>query len=107
VPGPAPAPYPRIPVGRPTDGYATGSLICAIAAIPGLLCCAVPGLVLGIVAFFLGNTAVDRIRAGQGAVGGETAANVGRILGLIVAALGALGLVAFGLFLLSSASSGA
>jgi hypothetical protein len=75
-----------------------------VAAVPGLFCCAVPGLVLGLVAFFLGNSAIARIRASQGALGGETAATAGRIIGIVVAVLGALGVVAFGLFVLSSAS---
>jgi hypothetical protein len=45
-----------------------------------LTCCL---SILGPVAFFVGNSSLNRIRASGGTLGGEGLANAGRILGII------------------------
>jgi hypothetical protein len=62
---------------RPTDTQATLSLVFGLLS---LTCCL---SILGPVAFFLGNSSLNRIRASGGALGGEGLANAGRILGII------------------------
>ena len=57
----------------------------------------VPAIVLGLVGFFLGRSALKRIRASGGARGGHGVATAGWIIGLIAAALGLLlGLILIG-----------
>ena len=77
-----------------TDQMAIWSLVCAIVGFIGLCCFGVGGLVLGPVAFFLGNSSLNRIRSSGGAIGGESLAQIGRIFGIVVAVLGLLVLVA-------------
>ena len=62
---------------RPTDSQATLSLVFGLLS---LTCCL---SILGPVAFFLGNSSLNRIRASGGTIGGEGLANAGRILGII------------------------
>jgi hypothetical protein len=62
---------------RPTDSQATLSLVFGLLS---LTCCL---SILGPVAFFLGNSSLNRIRASGGTLGGEGLANAGRILGIV------------------------
>lgn len=71
------------------------SVVVAGIGLFGLCCAGVGGLVLGPVAFFLGNSSRRRILASGGAVGGETLAQVGRIGGIVVAVLGLAILIAY------------
>jgi hypothetical protein len=93
--GPAPA-Y-GYPGSAGTDGYAIASLILSIVALPAAFCYGMPAIVLGLVGFFLGRSALKRIRASGGARGGHGVATAGWIIGLIAAALGLLiGLILIG-----------
>ena len=101
---PAYPPPPR-PVAQQarTDGRATASLL---AGISGLLLVplGVPGLTLGPVAYFLGRSAISRIEASRGTVGGRSTAVAGWVMGLIATAVGAaVTLVWFILLLLNIA----
>jgi hypothetical protein len=96
--GPAPA-Y-GYPGSAGTDGYAIASLICSIIALPAIVCYGVPAIILGMVGFFLGRSAVKRIRASGGAKGGHGVATAGWIIGLVAAAIGLL----FGLILVAGAA---
>jgi hypothetical protein len=71
------------------------SLILAIVGLLGLCCVGVGGVIGGTIAFFLGGSSLARIRASNGAVGGETLALIGRWGGLAVAILGLLILVVY------------
>lgn len=78
---PPPPPFSAAPgyavANRPTDNQATLSLVFGLLS---LTCCL---SILGPVAFFLGNSSLNRIRASGGTIGGEGLANAGRILGII------------------------
>jgi hypothetical protein len=50
----------------------------------------VPGLILGPIAYFLGRSAVGRIDASRGAVGGRGTAVTGWVTGVIATAVGAV-----------------
>lgn len=77
-----------IGASAPTDQMAIWSLVSAIAGLVGLCCAGIGGLVLGPLAFFLGNSSLKRIRASGGSLGGDTLANIGRVVGIIVGILG-------------------
>ena len=87
TPSGAPPVYPQPPpasaaagyavASRPTDTQATLSLVFGLLS---LTCCL---SILGPVAFFLGNSSLNRIQASGGTLGGEGLANAGRILGII------------------------
>ena len=66
------------------------ALVCGICAVVLWLCYAVPGLVLGPIAFFLGLTARRRIAASGGALTGSGFALTGMITGAIGFALAIL-----------------
>jgi hypothetical protein len=78
---------------RPTDSLAVWSAVLAGLGIPGFFLCCLPGIVLGVVAFFLGNSSLSRIRASNGMLGGDGLAQAGRIGGGIIAGLSLLGLI--------------
>jgi hypothetical protein len=86
--GPAPA-Y-GYPGAAGTDGYAIASLTCSIIALPAIFCYGVPAIILGLVGFFLGRSALKRIRASGGAKGGHGVATAGWIIGLVAAVIGLL-----------------
>lgn len=69
----------------PTDNQAVVALVLGICSV---FCC-----FLGPVAFFLGNSALRRIRGSGGTVSGEGMAQAGRILGIIGTVLLALGVL--------------
>jgi hypothetical protein len=72
--------YPATPRN---DGMAVAALICGICAVVLWLCYAVPGLVLGPIAFFLGLSSRRRIAASGGALTGSGLALAGIITGAI------------------------
>jgi hypothetical protein len=50
----------------------------------------VPGLVLGPIAYFMGKSAVNRIAASAGALGGRNIATTAWVVGIIATAAGAI-----------------
>jgi hypothetical protein len=79
--------------GAPTDLLAIWSLVIAVLGLVGVCCFGIGGLIGGPIAFFMGGSSLKRIRASNGAVGGETLALIGRWGGLAVALLGLLVLI--------------
>jgi hypothetical protein len=77
----------------PTDQMAIWSLVIAVLGVLGLCCVGVGGIIAGPIAFFMGGSALKRIRASNGTLGGETLALIGRWGGLAVGLLGLLILV--------------
>jgi len=107
----SPSSYPAAPSGPPgaygypgsvgTDGYAIASLVCSIVALPAVLCYGIPAIILGLVGFFLGRSALKRIRASGGLKAGHGLATAGWIVGVIAAGIGLLyGVVLIGAIVL-------
>jgi hypothetical protein len=107
----SPGAYPAYPSGPAagygypgtvgTDGFAIASLVCSIIALPAILCYGIPAIILGLVGFFLGRSAVKRITASGGYKGGHGIATAGWIVGIVGAAIGLLvSIVWIGLFAL-------
>ena len=69
---------------------AVAALVVGILALPCASLYGVPGVILGIVAIFLGLRSRGRIKRSGGAIGGGALAMAGLIIGLIGAVLGAL-----------------
>lgn len=105
-PPPAPGAYQPPPPGfgppgagliasPPTDQLAIWSLVLAALGLFGICACGVGGIIGGLIAFFMGGSALGRIRSSGGALGGDTLAAIGRWGGLAVAVLGLITLLAF------------
>lgn len=92
--------------GAPTDQMAIWALVLAGVGLLGLCCFGVGGLILGAVAFFVGGSSINRIKASNGTVGGETLAQIGRWGGLAVAILGLLTVAFFAISIITSNSFG-
>jgi len=79
------APYPSGPpqygAPAPTDGSATGALVCSILSF--VVC----PIVLSVIGLVLASNAKKRIRASGGAIGGEGIANAATIISIINIAL--------------------
>jgi dipeptide/tripeptide permease len=73
-----------------TDGKAAASLVWAILGLIFGLPLGLPGMIAGPVAYFLGKGALARIAESNGALTGKSAANAGRILGIVAMAVGAI-----------------
>jgi hypothetical protein len=110
---PAIAPYHPPPSYPPPSYSGTGALdnratIALALAILGLvlgLPLGVPGLVFGPIAYFMGKSAVTRIEASAGALGGRNVATTAWILGIVATAAGAVvSLVWLVIFLVSVSS---
>lgn len=84
-----------VSAGAPTDQMAIWSIVLAGLGLLGLCCVGVGGLILGPIAFFLGGSSLNKIRASNGTLGGDTLASIGRWGGLVVGILGLLILVAW------------
>ena len=82
-------------LGTPTDQMAIWATVLAGLGLLGLCCFGVGGLILGPIAFFMGGSALARIRASNGTLGGDTLASIGRWGGLAVGVLGLLVLIGF------------
>ena len=110
---PAIAPYYPPPSYPPPSYTGTGALdnraaIALALAIIGLvlgLPLGVPGLVCGPIAYFLGKSAVTRIEASAGALGGRNLARTASILGVIATAAGAVVSLVWLIFILVSVST--
>lgn len=87
--GPSPyAPTQPVPyASAPTDGSATGALICSILS---FVVCPV---VLAVVGLVLASSAKKKIRASGGAIGGEGQANAATVISIINIALFVLAFV--------------
>jgi hypothetical protein len=81
------------------------AVVLAGLGVIGLCCLGVGGIILGGVAFFLGGSAMTRIRSANGSVGGMTLAQVGRWGGLAVAIIGVLVLLAYIVAVVNSGSA--
>jgi hypothetical protein len=112
-PPPSVATYYPPPSYPPPSYSATGALdnraaIALALAIIGLvlgLPLGVPGLVLGPVAYFMGKSAVARIKASAGALGGSNLASTAWILGVVATAVGAVVSLVWLIFILVSVST--
>jgi hypothetical protein len=65
-------------------------LIAAIAGVVLGLPLGLPGMALGALAYFLGKSAVGRIDASQGQLGGRSTAVAGWVVGVMAAAIGSI-----------------
>jgi hypothetical protein len=109
---PAVAPYhppPTFPppgLGRAArvEGRAITSLAVAIIGIAFGVPFGLPGLVLGTAAYFTGKSAIARIDASEGTLGGRSLATTGWVLGVVATAIGALVSLAWLVVLLVSVS---
>ncbi len=73
-----------------TDGKAAASLVWAILGLVFALPLGLPGMIAGPIAYFLGKGARERIAESNGELTGRSAANAGRIIGIIATAVGAV-----------------
>ncbi|HYM67608.1 MAG TPA: hypothetical protein VEW68_09970 [Patescibacteria group bacterium] len=88
-PPPSYPPPPHV-LGAPADGRAVAAMLAAIAGIVLGLPVGIPGLALGPLAYFLGRSALSRIDASNGAIGGRGLATAAWVMGVIATAIGAL-----------------
>jgi hypothetical protein len=72
------------------DSRAAVALALAVLGLVLGLPLGIPGLVLGAVAYFMGKSAVRRIDASAGALGGRNAAMFAWVLGIVATAAGAV-----------------
>ena len=79
-----------------TDGFAIASLICSIIGLPAIFCYGIPAIILGLLGFFFGRSALKRIRASGGLKAGQGIATAGWIIGIVAAAGGLLYLIVVG-----------
>ena len=87
-----PPSYPP-PAFRSTQALDSRAVIALVLAILGLvlgLPLGIPGMVLGAVAYFMGRSALKRIEASAGALGGRGLAMFAWILGIIATLAGAI-----------------
>jgi len=96
-PPPIVAPYHPPPTFPPpqaaaggTPGQALASFALAVLGLVLGLPTGVFGLILGPIAYFLGKSAVGRIDASNGALGGRSLAMTGWIIGVAATAVGAI-----------------
>lgn len=95
---PAVAPYhpppsyppPQVQRTGRTEGRTIASLLAGLMGILLGLPLGIPGLTLGPLAYFLGKSAVGRIDASNGELGGRSTAVAGWVLGIIATAIGCL-----------------
>ena len=87
-----PPSYPPPAGSRPavTDGRAVASLVWAILGLIFAIPIGIPGMIAGPIAYFLAGSARQRIAESNGALTGRSAANAGRIIGIIAMAVGAI-----------------
>src|SRR5229473_55171 len=105
---PAIAPYYPPPSYTGTGALDNRAAIALALAIIGLvlgLPLGVPGLGCGPIAYFLGKSAVTRIEASAGALGGRKLARTAWILGVVATAAGAVVSLVWLIFILVSVST--
>ncbi len=83
-------PPPASQAPRVTDGRAASSMIFSILGLVFGIPLGLPGMIGGAAGYFLGKSARTRIAESNGALGGEGAANVGRIVGIIAFSVGSV-----------------
>ncbi len=76
--------------GAVADGKAAASLVFAILGLIFAIPLGLPGMIAGPIAYFLGRGARERIKASNGTLTGGSAANAGRILGVVTTTIGAV-----------------
>ena len=81
-------PPPHSRASGSADGRAIASLLAGIAGIVLGLPLGIPGMVLGTLAYFLGRSAVSKIDASNGALGGRNMAVSAWVLGVVAMAIG-------------------
>jgi hypothetical protein len=81
-------PPPAAQTGQVTDGHAAASVVFAVLGFVFAIPLGLPGMIAGPIAYFLGKSARTRIAESNGALGGEGAANIGRILGIVTFTVG-------------------
>ena len=72
-----------------TESRAIISLVLALTGFLFGLPLGLPGLILGPIAYFLGQSAVSRIDSSQGEPGGRSTAVAGWVMGVVATAVGA------------------
>ena len=87
------------------DNRAAVALALAITGLVLGLPLGVPGLVLGPIAYFMGKSAVTRIEASAGALGGRNLGRTAWILGVVATAAGAVVTLVWLIFFLVSVST--
>jgi hypothetical protein len=75
---------------QPIDNRAVIALVLAVLGLVLGLPLGVPGLLCGPIAYFIGKSAVKRIEASAGALGGRNLALTAWILGIVATAAGAV-----------------
>jgi hypothetical protein len=83
-------PPPAAQTGQVTDSHAAASVVFAVLGLVFSLGLGLPGMIAGPIAYFLGKSGRTRIRESNGALGGEGAANLGRILGVVAFTIGSV-----------------
>ena len=83
-------PPPASQIQQVTDGRAAASMIFAILGLVFSFPLGLPGMIGGTIAYFLGTSARHRIAESNGTIGGQRAANAGRIVGIVAFAVGSL-----------------
>ena len=102
-----PPSYPP-PAYRGSGAFDNRAAIALALAVLGLvlgLPLGVPGLVFGPIAYFLGKSAVNRIAASAGALGGRNVAMTAWVLGIIATAAGAIASLVWLIIFLVSVST--
>jgi hypothetical protein len=90
---------------RALDNRAAIALAMAILGLVLGLPLGVPGLVFGPIAYFMGKSAVNRIEASAGVLGGRNVARTAWVLGIVATAAGAVvSLVWLVIFLVSAST---
>lgn len=90
--------------GAPSDARGVAAMLAAIGGILLGLPLGLPGLALGPLAYFLGRSAVSRIDASHGAVGGRGLASAAWVMGVVATAIGAVSSLAWLIFILLAIS---
>ena len=91
-------------IAAPSDARGLVALLAAIGGIVLGLPLGIPGLALGPLAYFLGRSAVSRIDASHGAVGGRGMASAAWVMGVMATAIGAITSLAWFIYILVTIS---
>lgn len=83
-------PPPASQTPQVTDGRAAAAMIYSILGLLFSIPLGLPGMIGGTAGYFLGKSARTRIAESNGTLGGQSAANIGRIVGIIAFSVGSL-----------------
>lgn len=96
-PPPAAAPYypppaypPPSQAGTRTEPRALASVLFAVLGLIFGILLGLPGMIAGAIAYFVAKNALTRIAESGGSLDGAGTANIGRILGIVTFAVGAV-----------------